>query len=151
MDSNKISKQETSRYEEYVESVTPKTSLTKNMLFAFLIGGTICTLGEITKNIYINMGASSENASLLETMTLIFISVLLTGFGLYKRIAKYGGAGTLVPITGFANSIASCAIEFKKEGQVYGIGCKIFTIAGPVILYGLFSSFVFGLFYYIIH
>lgn len=151
INSNKLSKHDATLYEQYVDSITPTTSLRKNMLFAFLIGGSICTIGELIKNIFIHIGLSSEDAGLLEIIILIFLSILLTGLGIYKHIAKYGGAGTLVPITGFANSIASCAIEFKKEGQIFGIGCKIFTIAGPVILYGLVSSFIFGLIYFFIH
>ena len=95
------------------------------------------------------MGASKEDAKLYNLITLIFLSALATGLGLYSKLAKYAGAGTLVPITGFANSVAAPAVEYKSEGQVFGIGCKIFTIAGPVILYGVLSSWILGLIYYI--
>ena len=91
-----------------------------------------------------------ETAKAYTTVSLVFLSILLTGLGIYQKLAKFGGAGTLVPITGFANSVAAPAVEYKKEGQVFGIGCKVFTIAGPVILYGMFSSWVLGLIYYII-
>lgn len=136
-------------YDSYVKNVTPTTSLLKNILNAFWIGGLICTLGQALLEFYQHLGNDKETAGYLEMLSLILIAVLLTGFGLYSKIAKYGGAGTLVPITGFANSVASPAIEFKKEGQVFGVGCRIFSIAGPVILYGIFSSWVLGLVYWI--
>ena len=97
-----------------------------------------------------NLGQNEENAKSYTSLVLILLSILLTGFGIYQKLAKFGGAGTLVPITGFANSVAAPAVEYKKEGQVFGIGCKIFTIAGPVILYGIFSSWVLGLIYYLL-
>jgi stage V sporulation protein AC len=96
------------------------------------------------------MGADKETAKLYNTVTLVFLSILLTGLGYYQKLAKFGGAGTLVPITGFANSVVAPTVEYKKEGQVFGIGCKVFTIAGPVILYGIFTSWVLGLIYYIL-
>lgn len=136
-------------YGDYVTSITPKHSTKKNVLRAFVIGGLTCTLGQALINLYKYVGFDKDSAALYETLTLIFISATLTGFGLFSKIAKYAGAGVIVPITGFANSVASPAIEFKKEGQVYGIGCKIFTIAGPVILYGVFTSSVLGLIYWI--
>lgn len=136
-------------YNKYVKQVTPKTSLAKNMIAAFLIGGSICTLGQIFIKYYMSMGADEEMAKAYNTITLVFLSVFLTGFGAYQKLAKFGGAGTLVPITGFANSVAAPAVEYKKEGHVFGIGVNIFTIAGPVILYGIFSSWVLGLIYYI--
>ena len=137
-------------YNQYVKSVTPKHSLFVNIINAFWIGGLICTLGQCFINFYQYLGANIEFAMLYNTITLVFLSVVFTGFNLYSKIAKYGGAGTLVPITGFANSVAAPAIEFKKEGQVFGIGTQIFTICGPVILYGIFSSWLFGLIYYIV-
>lgn len=138
------------KYNDYVKNVTPKHSLIKNIWNAFLIGGLICTIGQGFINFYMYLGATKDVAALYNTLTLVFISILFTGLNIYGKIAKYGGAGTVVPITGFANSVAAPAIEFKKEGQVFGIGCKIFTICGPVILYGIFSSWVLGLIYYII-
>jgi stage V sporulation protein AC len=127
------------KYDQYVKEITPKNSIFKNTKKAFLIGGLICTIGQFFTNYYEYLGVDKETAKLYNTVTLVFLSILLTGFGVYQKLAKFGGAGTLVPITGFANSVAAPAIEYKKEGQVFGIGCKIFTIAGPVILYGIFT------------
>lgn len=136
-------------YEDYVKSVTPTTNLFKNMFLAFVVGGLICLLGQILINFFMYLGLEKETAINYETLILVFLAVLLTGLNIYQNLAKHGGAGSLVPITGFANSIAACAIEYKKEGQVFGIGCKIFTIAGPVILYGLFCSSLLGLIYWL--
>lgn len=137
-------------YDEYVKSVTPTTNFGKNLLNAFWIGGLICVIGQALLDFFKNMGFKTEIAGYYEMLVLILLSVILTGFGIYPKIAKYAGAGTLVPITGFANSVASPAIEFKKEGQVFGIGCRIFSIAGPVILYGILSSWILGLIYWIL-
>lgn len=136
-------------YENYVKSVTPSTSLGKNMFLAFITGGLICLSGQILINFFMYIGLEKEAAINYETLILVFLAVLLTGLNIYQKLAKHAGAGSLVPITGFANSIAACAIEYKKEGQVFGIGCKIFTIAGPVILYGLFSSSILGFIYWL--
>ena len=137
------------KYNKYVDEKTPKPDLLKDMWHAFLVGGAICTVGQVITNVYLDQGMDKETAAAFTTMTLVLISVILTGFNVYQRITKYGGAGSLVPITGFANSVAAPAIEFQKEGQVFGIGCKIFTIAGPVILFGIFASWVLGLIYWI--
>lgn len=137
-------------YQEYVEQVTPKHNCLLNCLKAFLVGGLICTLGEAIKQYAMHAGMKEENALTVVTLCLVLFSVLLTGFNLFGKIADFAGAGTLVPITGFANSVASPAIEYQKEGQVFGIGVKIFTIAGPVILYGVFSSWLIGLGYWIL-
>lgn len=137
-------------YKKYVEENTPKNSIVKDTIQAFIVGGIICTIGQFFISYYQYLGAGEEAAKAYNSITLIFLSVLLTGLGIYPKLAKFGGAGTLVPITGFANSVAAPAVEYKKEGQVFGIGCKIFTIAGPVILYGIFSSWVLGLIYYIL-
>lgn len=137
-------------YDEYVKSVTPTTCFPKNLFNAFWIGGLICILGQALLDFFKYMGFKKDIAGFYEMLVLILLSVLLTGFGIYPKIAKYAGAGTLVPITGFANSVASPAIEFKKEGQVFGIGCRIFSIAGPVILYGILSSWLLGLIYWIL-
>ena len=125
------------KYNDYVNSVTPTHNCFANMCKAFLAGGLICVIGQALVNFYQYCGFDKETAGLYEVVTLVLISVLLTGFNVYSKLAKWAGAGTVVPITGFANSVASCAIEFKTEGQVFGIGCKIFTICGPVILYGI--------------
>lgn len=136
-------------YRQHVEQTTPRYSLPARMAKAFLTGGLICVLGQFFLNYATNrMGIDQETAGSWCSMLLVLVSVLLTGFKLYPKCVDWGGAGALVPITGFANSVASAAIEYQKEGQVFGIGCKIFTIAGPVILYGIFSSWVLGLIYW---
>ncbi|MBO5303599.1 MAG: SpoVA/SpoVAEb family sporulation membrane protein [Lachnospiraceae bacterium] len=120
------------------------------MAKAFLTGGIICVIGQGILEYCTRLGLDKETAGSWCSILLVLLSVLLTGFNLYPKIATFGGAGALVPITGFANSVAAPCIEFKKEGQVFGIGCKIFTIAGPVILYGIFTSWVLGLIYWIL-
>lgn len=122
----------------------------KTLPKAFLIGGTICTIGEGLLNLYAYLGLNEEHAAAVTSMTLIFISALLTGFEVYDRIAQHGGAGTLVPITGFANAVVSPAIDFKSEGYVLGLGAKMFVIAGPVIVYGVSASVLYGIIYYIV-
>lgn len=137
-------------YGQYVKEITPVHSLAKNMARAFLTGGLICTLGQAMTNAFSAwLGMDQESAGTWSLLGLIFLSVVLTGLNLYQRIVKFGGAGALVPITGFANSVAAPAVEFQAEGQVFGIGCKIFTISGPVILYGVFASFLLGLLYWL--
>ena len=137
-------------YENYVKQKTPVHNLPLNMAKAFVTGGTICVIGQIILNFCEKQGLDKDISGSWTSIILILLSVLLTGFNIYPSIAKWGGAGALVPITGFANSVASPAIEYQKEGQVMGIGCKIFTIAGPVILYGIFSSWILGLGYWIL-
>lgn len=129
--------------------MTPTHSLSREILRAFLTGGAICTLGQLIINLIILTGADQKTAGTWCSILLILISVILTGLNIYPVIAKWGGAGALVPITGFANGVAASAIEYKKEGQVFGIGCKIFTIAGPVILYGVFTSWIMGFLYWL--
>ena len=141
--------QRNDEYNDYVEKVTPKHSCLKNCVQAFITGGIICTIGQGIMSMYMNWH-DKETAASWTTLTLVLISVILTCINVYPSITKWGGAGSLVPITGFANSVAAPAIEFKKEGQVFGIGCKIFTIAGPVILYGVFVSWLLGLIYWIL-
>ncbi|MDO4522293.1 MAG: SpoVA/SpoVAEb family sporulation membrane protein [Eubacteriales bacterium] len=136
-------------YNEYVKQITPKHSVFGNCWKAFLVGGAICVLGQAVTAALQRVGMPQEDAASWCSLLLVLLGVLLTGPGWYARLAKLGGAGTLVPITGFANSVAASAIEFQKEGQVFGIGCKIFTIAGPVILYGIFASWVLGIIYMI--
>ena len=137
------------QYGSYVKQVTPVHNIWKNMLRAFLIGGVICLIGQIFIGVYMQMGMDKEAAASWTTLSLIALSMILTGLNLYPKLVKFGGAGALVPITGFANSVVAPAIEYKAEGQVFGIGCKIFTIAGPVILYGILSSWVLGIIYWI--
>ena len=137
-------------FQEYVKEVTPTHNLGIQMWNAFLCGGIICALGQFILNYCTDtLGLEKDIAGSWCSLILILSSVLLTALHQYGKIVKWGGAGALVPITGFANSVASTAIEFKKEGQVFGIGCKIFTIAGPVILYGIFSSWLLGVIYWI--
>lgn len=137
-------------YNEYVEQITPVHSCFMNCVKAFFIGGIICTIGQLIFQFGKEfVGLNEEDAGAYVTLILVLSSVVLTAFNLYYPIVKFGGAGALVPITGFANSVASPAIEYQKEGQVFGIGVKIFTIAGPVILYGVFTSFLTGIIYFL--
>lgn len=135
-------------YEKYVKEVTPVHSLPVNMAKAFLVGGVICVLGEFLLHMAQSYGLDQEKAGSWCSLILVLLSALLTGWNIYPRLAKFGGAGALVPITGFANSVAAAAVEYQTEGEVYGKGAKIFSIAGPVILYGIFCSWVLGLIYW---
>lgn len=137
------------QYSQLVQEMSPKSPMWRDCLSAFVIGGLICTLGQAFVNCYTNLGLEKQDASTLASMTLVALAALLTGLSLYDDIAKHAGAGTLVPITGFANSIAAPAVEFKTEGFVLGVGAKMFTIAGPVIVYGLAASVVYGVVYWI--
>ena len=138
-------------YTEYVEKITPTHNVWLQMLKAYIVGGVICVLGQGINHFFTGvMEYDKETAGICVTIILILLSVILTALNLYPRITKFAGAGALVPITGFANSVAAPAIEFKKEGQVFGIGCQIFKIAGPVILYGILSSWALGLVYWIL-
>ncbi len=139
-----------SEYGELAKKRSPASKMYKTLPKAFLIGGTICTLGEGLLNLYAYLGMSEENAAALTSMTLVYLSALLTGLEVYDRIAQHGGAGTLVPITGFANAVVSPAIDFKSEGYVLGLGAKMFVIAGPVIVYGVSASVLYGVIYYIV-
>ena len=142
-------KQQQKEYEQYVKAVTPTHNLWLQMLKAFVTGGIICCIGQFILNYAAGQGLDKQTAGSWCSLLLVLLSVVLTGFNIFPKIAKWGGAGALVPITGFANSVAAPAIEFKAEGQVFGVGCKIFTIAGPVILYGIFSSWGLGLIYWV--
>lgn len=143
-----VSERQKQAYNEYVKEVTPTHNLWLQMLKAFIMGGIICCIGQFILNTAQNLGLDEQMAASWCSLLLVLASAILTGLGIYSRLAKWGGAGALVPITGFANSVASCAVEFSVEGQVFGVGCKIFTIAGPVILYGIFTSWVLGLVYW---
>lgn len=133
-------------YKKLAESASKSSPIIKNCLCAFLFGGAICAAAQGLGNVY-RMFLEKKDAASLTSVTLIFIAVLLTGLGVFDKIASHAGAGTLVPITGFANAVASCAIDSKAEGFVLGVGAKIFTIAGPVILYGTFAGFLYGIIY----
>lgn len=132
-------------YGAYIRRKMPRSPLGKDLLCAFLTGGLICCIGQGFTDLYLYLGAEPKAASGWCSVTMIFLGVLLTGLGLYDRIARFAGAGTLVPITGFANSVASPALEFKTEGMITGLAAKIFVISGPVILYGTGVSFLYGL------
>ena len=136
-------------YGKLVKELSPKSPIWKDCLKAFVIGGLICTIGQGIMNIYKALELEEEAAGAATSITLIFLAALLTGLSLYDNIAKHAGAGTLVPITGFANSIAAPAVEFKTEGFILGVGAKMLTIAGPVIVYGVSASVVYGLIYWI--
>ena len=136
-------------YSQLVDEMSPKSPMWRDCLNAFWIGGLICTLGQLLQNGYMALGLEKTDASTAVSMTLVALSALLTGLSLYDDIAKHAGAGTLVPITGFANSIAAPAIEFRTEGFILGVGAKMFTIAGPVIVYGVSASVVYGVIYWI--
>lgn len=138
------------QYQEMTKKASPNSKSHKNIPMAFLIGGLICTLGQFLNNLFISYGTSLEISGTLTSVSLIFLSALLTGLNIYKKIAKVAGAGTLVPITGFANSVVSPALEFKSEGLILGLGAKLFIISGPVIAYGTLASILYGIIYYII-
>ena len=139
------------QYKKYVSAHAKRSPLLKNCCFAFIIGGFICLLGELLTLLYRSLSFSpSSQAPTLTSITLIFLSVLLTGLGVYDKIAKVAGAGTLLPITGFANAVASPAIDSRSEGYVLGVGAKIFTVCGPVILYGTLAGAIYGVIYCII-
>ena len=136
-------------YSKLVGELSPKSPLLKDCALAFLVGGLICALGQAFLNFYSSLGLDETDAGTAECMTLIALSALFTGLSLYDNLAKFAGAGTLVPITGFANAVAAPAVEFKTEGFILGVGAKMFTIAGPVIVYGVSASVVYGLIYWI--
>jgi stage V sporulation protein AC len=132
-------------YKKYTERHAPRSLVGKNLLWAFLIGGLICCLGQFLMNLYLSLGLDEESAATAESISLVFLGALLTGLGLYDTIARRAGAGTLVPITGFANSVVAPALEFKTEGFITGTAAKMFVIAGPVIVYGASAGVVYGL------
>lgn len=150
MENNTNEQKRNDQYNQYVEQVTPKANCLVNCIKAFLTGGAICTIGQVLTVLFLNGGVAKEDAASYTTLCLILGSIVLTGFNVYPLITTWGGAGSLVPITGFANSVVAPAIEYKKEGQVFGIGCKIFTISGPVILYGILSSWLLGVVYLVV-
>ncbi len=138
-------------YLEYVNQKSPDSKLGRNMLLAFVIGGAICVIGQAFSDFYTNiLNMEEEMVKTAVPITMVFLGALLTGLDVYNKIAKYGGAGTLVPITGFANAIVSPAMEFKREGYVLGLASKMFVIAGPVLVYGITASIAVGFIYYII-
>jgi len=139
------------QYKELTKQFTPKPTIAKNVVRAFVVGGIICSIGQVIINLYVIIGLAQLEASAAATGTMIFLGALLTGLGIYDEIGKFGGAGSIVPVTGFANSIVSPAMEFKREGYVLGVGAKLFTVAGPVLVYGIATSIVVGVVYYILY
>ena len=131
-------------YQAYVKKKAPKSPLIRDMLLAFVIGGAICTLGQLIQNGWSAAGLNQEDAGTATSCSLVLLSAVLTGLGLYCRLARFGGAGTLVPITGFAKSVVAPAVDFKSEGLITGMAVKMFTIAGPVIVYGTLASVIYG-------
>ncbi|GFN35930.1 stage V sporulation protein AC [Tepidimicrobium xylanilyticum] len=134
-------------YQKYVERKQPKPTYFKNMIFAFVVGGLICTLGQIIRNFLLGYGLDEKVVATATSILLIFLGSLLTGLGIYDKIGKVGGAGAAIPITGFANSIVSPAMEFKREGFIFGVAARMFSIAGPVLVYGISSSIIVGILY----
>jgi len=139
------------QYKTLTQQFTPKPTIVKNVVWAFVVGGIICAIGQVIINLYVTFGLARIEASTAATGTMIFIGALLTGLGIYDEIGKFGGAGSIVPITGFANSIVAPAMEFKREGYVLGVGAKLFTVAGPVLVYGIATSIVVGIVYFLLH
>ena len=138
------------QYREYMESISPKSPIIKNMIWAFLIGGTICAIGQLINNGFSALGLDEKSAGSATSISLVFCGALLTGLSVYDNIAKHAGAGTLVPITGFANSVVSPAMEFKSEGFITGMAAKMFIISGPVIVYGVSASVIYGIIYWLL-
>ena len=136
-------------YGKLVDELSPDSPMGKDCVIAFVVGGLICTLGQVFLELYGKLGLDKDNAGTAASMTLVALSALLTGLSLYDNLAKYAGAGTLVPITGFANAVAAPAVEFKTEGFILGVGAKMFTIAGPVIVYGISASVIYGFIYWL--
>ena len=138
------------QYRAYAEMHMPRSHMRRNALRAFLVGGAICALGQVFIELYAALGLDKDAAGAACSVTLIFIGAALTGLGIYDKIAKFAGAGTLVPITGFSNSVVAPALEFKTEGMILGTGTKMFSIAGPVIVYGVSASVVYGIIFYLL-
>ena len=138
------------KFQSITESTNPKPKIARNCARAFLVGGAICTIGQVFQELLTKYGFPEDEVKMILPIIMIFLGALLTGVGIYDKIASYGGAGTVVPITGFSNAIVAPAIEFKKEGFVFGVAAKMFTIAGPVLVYGIGSSVIIGIVYYFI-
>lgn len=134
---------------DLIKKHSPSTKILKNSIFSFIFGGLICVVGQLLSQLYSNIGFDRKTTGILVTVSLIFVAALLTALGIFDKIARYAGAGTLVPVTGFSNAVVSQAMDAKSEGCVLGVGAKIYTVAGPVILFGLLSGVVYGIIYYI--
>ena len=138
------------KYKQMAKEATPKSEIFKNCLKAFLVGGIICDIGQLIMNIIESFGYPKEQVMNIVPIIMVFIGAVLTGTGIYGKMASFGGAGTVVPITGFSNAVVAPAIEFKKEGYIFGVAAKMFTIAGPVLVYGIGTSVIIGIIYYVI-
>lgn len=138
------------KYKQMAKEATPKSEIFKNCLKAFLVGGIICDIGQLIMNIIESFGYPKEQVMNIVPIIMVFICAVLTGTGIYGKMASFGGAGTVVPITGFSNAVVAPAIEFKKEGYIFGVAAKMFTIAGPVLVYGIGTSVIIGIIYYVI-
>ena len=145
MQKKKVTEKLKKQYQDKVDKIIPKPPIMKNLLWAFLVGGIICTIGQFVQDYFISMEIGKKDAAACTSVVMVFLGASLTGLGVYDEIGKRAGAGSVVPITGFANSIVACAMEFKREGFVFGIGAKMFVIAGPVIVYGLVTAFIVGI------
>lgn len=145
----KVSQAEQQQYQKKFEQLKPPTPLLKNSIWAFIVGGLICVLGQFFMNYFINLGFTTKEAAASTSVLLILLSALFTGLGLYDELGRKAGAGSIVPITGFANSIVAPAMEFKREGYVFGIGAKMFVIAGPVLVYGISTAILIGFIYWL--
>lgn len=138
------------QYEEMVNKANPHSNIVRDCIFAFVVGGLICDVGQFVMNTFLSMGVSQDNVGAYVAAVMVFLGAFFTGLGIYDNLGKYAGAGSIVPITGFANSIVSPAMEFKREGYIFGVGAKMFVIAGPVLVYGISASIIVGLIYYFI-
>ena len=146
---SKVSQTEQQKYQEKFEQLKPPTPILKNVIWAFIVGGLICMLGQFFMNYFVSLGFSNKEAAGPTSVVLIFLSALFTGLGFYDELGRRAGAGSIVPITGFANSIVAPAMEFKREGYVFGIGAKMFIIAGPVLVYGISTALLIGFIYWL--
>lgn len=146
----KLEKKLSEEFKNMVDKNNPESSIIKDCIYAFVIGGLICDVGQLFMNLFLSLGIPQENVGYYVATVMVFLGAFLTGLGVYDNIAKYAGAGTIVPITGFANSIVSPAMEFKREGYILGVGARMFIIAGPVLVYGISSSVIVGIIYYFI-
>lgn len=142
--------QDMSEFQGLIDRVKPKHAFLKNAIMAFLVGGSICLIGQVILQIYTGQGLEQQQAQAAATATMVFLGAFLTGIGVYDQIGKYGGAGSIVPITGFANSIVAPAMEARREGYVFGVGAKMFTIAGPVLVYGFLISVLIGISFFLL-
>jgi stage V sporulation protein AC len=146
----KTEKQMSEDFKKMVGKSSPPTSSVRNCILAFVVGGLICDVGQIVMNTFLRFGVPEENVGIYVAAVMVFLGAFFTGLGLYDELGKYAGAGSIVPITGFANSIVSPAMEFKREGYVFGVGAKMFVIAGPVLVYGISASIIVGIIYYFV-